>query len=641
MNVRQSPLRKLLSCPPENLCGPLLAAVFARTSNLRMSWMLRYTRTNRSKCSVTNEIRSKRQTEPEAVGLIQRTKASEKVFLLLLLGVSIFGTESSLKASDYVFPNDFGAINVKTWNANPALNAKGDGVTDDTTAIQAAITYSLTQGPVNARYAAAPLVYFPNGTYLVSNRLETRQTDHSWSYGWLAGVRLIGQNRTNTIIKLKNNCPGYTDSGNPKSVIRTGTENGNDDGGGNEQGFRHSIQNLTLDIGSGNPGASGIEFLASNRGALEDITIRSSDTNRVGFYGIDMRRFATGPAMIKDVQVIGFQWAAVVDNYEMSVTLENFNISNQAVGGIYNTNNQLFIRNFTSQNSVPAITIANSNGFVTLVDATLTGGAGGTAAISNGGKMFIRNISSSGYGSVVNNSGGDQGNLNAGTSGIWTSHGRKSLFTPPAISLNLPVEATPVYTNGDLSQWAGINSYGATPDNDSNDDATAIQQSIDSGKSIVYLPHGDYGISTTIVIRNNVQKVIGGHAAIHRKNGFTGPIIRFDSGTPSTVVVEHLNFYGNITHNSGRALSIRHCDITEGVSNTANGTGKLFLEDVICGPLSIHAPMKMWARQLNIEYAGLAVDNDGATVWILGLKTENLDINPAIKCSDILHAAAA
>ena len=58
-----------------------------------------------------------------------------------------------------VFPKDSGVINVK----DAPYNAKGDGITDDTAAIQKA----LSQYPNGNK-----IIYLPKGTYLVSDKLK-------------------------------------------------------------------------------------------------------------------------------------------------------------------------------------------------------------------------------------------------------------------------------------------------------------------------------------------------------------------------------------------------------------------------------------------------------------------------------------
>jgi hypothetical protein len=48
----------------------------------------------------------------------------------------------------------------------------------------------------------------------------------------------------------------------------------------------------------------------------------------------------------------------------------------------------------------------------------------------------------------------------------------------------------------------------------------------------------------------------------------------------------------------------------------------LFLEDVNIEPLYVQPNQNVWARQLNNEYYGTKILNDGGNLWILGLKSE-------------------
>jgi hypothetical protein len=57
-----------------------------------------------------------------------------------------------------------------------------------------------------------------------------------------------------------------------------------------------------------------------------------------------------------------------------------------------------------------------------------------------------------------------------------------------------------------------------------------------------------------------------------------------------------------------------------GYDNT--GSGDLYIEDVCMDPVRIKG-QKVWARQFNVERKGTHILNDGGTLWILGLKTEN------------------
>src|ERR1700680_3010197 len=87
-------------------------------------------------------------------------KKAIKLSGLFVLCFLTFDLAASLAtAEDIIYPADSGVINVKDYGA------KGDGVTDDTLAIQTAISQNLTE------ISNDHIIYFPNGTYLVSNRL--------------------------------------------------------------------------------------------------------------------------------------------------------------------------------------------------------------------------------------------------------------------------------------------------------------------------------------------------------------------------------------------------------------------------------------------------------------------------------------
>ncbi|MCF6226189.1 MAG: glycoside hydrolase family 55 protein [Xanthomonadales bacterium] len=117
---------------------------------------------------------------------------------------SLLFLSAALQAENIVFPADSGVIDI----TGDPYNAKGDGVTDDTQAILSAIRDHLGKQKI---------IYFPNGTYLVSDRLEWRNSDGKFS----AYLTFQGQSRAKTIIKLKDAADGYDDPDKPKAVIFT------------------------------------------------------------------------------------------------------------------------------------------------------------------------------------------------------------------------------------------------------------------------------------------------------------------------------------------------------------------------------------------------------------------------------------
>lgn len=494
-----------------------------------------------------------------------------------------------------VFPSDGGVINVK----KAPYNAKGDGVTDDTEAIQQALSDYPNQNKI---------IYLPKGTYLVSNQLQ-------WSVGNRGGQEhkrtiLQGQNTGTTIIKLKNNAPGFNNSFLPKAVIWTGHAPA--------QRFRNAIRNLTVDTGTGNNGAIAIQFIANNQGAIRNVSIRSGDGH--GIVGLDLSYTnEIGPLLVKNVKVYGFNVGIKTANKVNSQTFEHISLQNQKEYGLANYGQVISIRDLQSNNSVPAL--YNKDGIVTLIDAKLI--AIGTSiqppAIKNDSTLFARNLKTSGYQIAIQNNNGTQQNATGSSVSEFVSHPIHSIFPTPPKSLNLPIEETPEVQWDALSNWESPTHFGAVP-NDNVDDSAAIQAAIDSGKATVYFPNGNYIINQTIYIRNNVKRIIGLEASIAGKGNF-----RLENGKAPVVVIERLDGVGSgIIHAASRTLVLSSMGLASsgGKASYSNiGTGKLFVEDVVGGPWKFNQ-QKVWARQLNPENDGTHISNNGGSLWILGLKTE-------------------
>lgn len=529
--------------------------------------------------------------------------------------------DSRIKRSvqvDLRFPADARIFKVTDYGAKPNDNV------DDTEKIQAAIAAALSSG---SRYSAPPFIYFPKGTYNVSAQLESRIGIGGWSDGWRAGMILVGESREGTVLQLGDKLVAFSEPKRPKAVIKTGSEKdtkSNPDGSGN-RAFRHSLYNMTINVGRGNPGAIGIDYLANNRGAVEDVTICSSDGK--GYAGMLMKRYGPGPALLKNVSIEGFNYGVWISNYEYSITFEHLTLKNQNIAGIHNKENVLNIRDLVSTNSVPVIEAVSGNGHITLVEGNFTSGSSSKAAIINKGKMYAHNITSVGYRTLIDDQTKANRDVKGGSSATtvqeYTSHQVESLFDSRQPSLNLAIEETPEFHTNNFSQWENVESHGATPNNDSDDDTDAIQAAIDSGKPIVYLPRGEYHVRQAIVVRGKVRKIIGMQSAIAKKQNFNGDeLIRFEGSSTDTTILEHLRLGGTVEHASAKSLVIRHADIG-GYRNTATGKGKLFIEDVIGAPYRITSPQKVWIRQLNAEFGKVPlIENYGGTIWILGLKTE-------------------
>ncbi len=526
--------------------------------------------------------------------------------------------------AEQTFPPDSGMANVKA-----EFGAKGDGVADDTAAIQQAISATVHHPNTGAR-----IIYFPAGTYLVSKPLLEKNLRGDWD----SLLTLQGENRATTILRLTDNNPLYQYSKAPSDVVTLASQHGGRFGGGN-QAFDNNIFDMTIDVGRGNPGAVALNFMGNNYCALRNVTLQSSDPNHTGAIGLDMQRYAAGPCLMKNVLINGFDYGIKVANNEYSLVFEDLYLQNQTRYGIFNASNILSIRHLVSKNTVPAIVNHNEAGLITLLDAVLQDGSRQYPAIQNRGTLYLRNVSSSGYASVLENVSGS-------SITEYDSARVVSQFKTKGLSLNLPVEETPYFEDTNVANWKSVVAFGADPTG-KTDSSAAIQSAIDSGATTVYFPTGVYETSHTIFIRGKVRKLAGLNSSLNPSGKIfqdpstPAPLLQVDSGI-SDVTVDHMRlgaFYAaplpgviGLLQNSSRPVVLRDSIIGGPPSviayqNTWQGTGALFVENVTARPWRILFPQDVFARQINPEGNMTKITNRGGKLWILGLKTEGTGTN--------------
>jgi len=531
------------------------------------------------------------------------------------------GSESPVLA----FPSDSGVVDVKA-----EYGARGDGRTDDTAAIRRAIRDHLGTGAT---------LYFPRGTYLVSGSLEWRDAAGAW------GTRLafVGQDRDGTVIRLEDGAEGFGDVGGPRAVIYTGSSlfvqrpyGGGKDypglGEGNEA-FGNYVENLTVDTGARNRGAVGIDYLGSNYGAIRGVTVRGE-----GVAGLSLQRRWPGPAWIQDIRIEGFDHGIVVSHREYGITLEHVELADQRVAGILNRGNVLSIRGLRSENSVPVVHNTHPEGLVTLVDGSFRGGARSASAIVNSGGLLARNVSAPGYRSAVENSGA----VVPGTSvKEFVSGPPHAAFPGPQATLGLPVKEPPPTLREDPSRWANVADFGAVA-GDWGDDTDAIRAALESGRSTVYLPLGRYLVRGTLEVPGTVRRIVGmGSTLAPARGAFANapraePLFAFEEGR-EPLVVERLSVTKLVRSSPSRGLvgfghsaprtvvlrDVRCCgEEYLGAYRAWDGAGPLFVENVAGSGWRFAPSQKVWARQLNPEDDRTRVVNDGADLWVLGIKTE-------------------
>ncbi|BAY20801.1 hypothetical protein NIES2100_05450 [Calothrix sp. NIES-2100] len=448
---------------------------------------------------------------------------------------------------------------------------------------------------------------------------------------------LQGQNRELTKIKLANNLGSNF---NQKAVINTGLIPA--------QRFRNAVRDLTIDIGSGNPLAIGLQFCAHNQGVARNLNIISSDPNKAGRAGLDLRNTnEPAPMLCKDIMIDGFDygvwaWSGV------GITLCDITVKNQLQYGIYNTSGNygatLFMENITSINSVPAYYNIYGNNFtacVSLVNCNFHNNGNPTNAIAlstNCLAFFARGLNISDYATAIQNTA-DGTNLTGNISNYEYYTGMLGTGTNTSQTTNLgvpdnialPIEPTPVVTwEQDFSKWVCPQDVGGVISS-TVDQSTFIQAAIDiPGKNTIYFPRGTYLINNNIYIRGDIKRFIGCEASL---TGI-GKIIVGD-GSSNTVIIER---FDGLAGNQIQHLTSRTLIISSVTSNTDNvrtytnisddlttiGTGKIFCEDFVTDSIEMIGNRGFF-RQFNPE-TGSSPDKlilrNSAWLFCVGMKTE-------------------
>jgi len=252
--------------------------------------------------------------------------------------------------------------------------------------------------PLRERFGIiAPYVYaFNNPTLstLVSDSISTKHPKRRI---------LQGQSRAGVILKLKDSASGFDDPAKPKPVLSL-YDRFMDPNSSNGQGFRNSISNVTIDVGSGNAGAVALHYFNDNQGTVENVTLRSSDPQKRGKAGLALVTNWPGPALIRNVFIEGFDFGVWSTIGQYSIAFEHLSLEGQRVAGINNSHQMLSIRGLQSKNAVPVMKL--EKGLVVLVDGEFSGGTA-PAAIENAGSLYARNLRVQGYKIAIQGGGKD------------------------------------------------------------------------------------------------------------------------------------------------------------------------------------------------------------------------------------------
>ncbi len=524
------------------------------------------------------------------------------------------------------FPADAGALNVRDFGA------RGDGHTDDTAALLAAIAATGPDG--RARFWRNRLVYLPPGTYLVSAPLLKRYKDGHFA----SGMALIGAGVGRSIIRLADRAPGYRNALAPRAVIFTtsklldpaGPTGGGKDYFGKGEGndaYENFVEDLSVEIGAGDPGAIGIDFLASNIGAVRHVAISAPPGS--GAIGLSLRRKWPGPALLQHVTIDGFDVGIDAANSEYGMTLEDIRLRGQRVAGLRNAGNALSVHTLDIAGTAPALLNTEAGGLIVLADSRLQSAG---PVLWNQGVVVLRDSRLSGAALPAGIAASGAPLTGVLTAGSWQPihpAWRIAAADPP------PVLRTP------SASWARVGPSGKPPPpappavGDPPDNTEAIRRALNSGAATVYLPFGHYGVFDAIDIPPSVRRIVGMNATIrvldHRKPEFTrdAGIFRILAGGPP-LRIEHLIFDNSDLGNqisvqiaAAREVELRDVVSAGGLLLTREAAGgRLFIENVCCAAMRIAGAAPVYVRQFDSEGGGVRIEDSASPLWLLGIKTE-------------------
>ncbi len=489
-----------------------------------------------------------------------------------------------------------------------------------------------------------PSVYFPNGTYLVSDTVSyTLKALHNMMYHYTSGgfelnrcIRFIGQNKDKTIIKLKDNCKGF-EFGQERPVINF------------MQGERSNVamsnyfENMTVDIGSGNPGAVGIVYFANNSGTIRNAVIRSSDKNGEGAIGLWIKNEIHSAANVRDLKVEGFNYGIKISTFRTCSHFENITLNNQLKYGIYVKDNAAQFVGVKSHNNVPVINVDGPMAHVVLVDGNfISNGTEYTAVKYTMGCLFVRNINTKGFSAAMEENWFEKF-IPDGHIDEYCTHKGYTLFTKDAKSVNLSVPPLPqVSVENDLSKRCCVNDFGAVGDG-ITDDTESIIRAFNSGKADFWFQPGHYLITRPIDIPETVKHInfmfcdiISGETLSNTEKEAVFHII----GDKDLLFLERLfswNFCAGrirmFRHDGTRSVYMRdmHTQACAFYCNTKPGA-EVFFENCACtiGDRKVYKDIPgfsfykqtAWCHSINPERSDIEVENIGGTLWWSGFKTE-------------------
>jgi len=437
-------------------------------------------------------------------------------------------------ASSSVFesaPNDPRAVTVK---------GKADGRADDSDAIQRALDQAAQRG-------GGGVVFLPSGRYRISRTILI----------WPA-VRLLGTGPTRPVIILGSNTPGFQ-HGIGSMIVFTGATRGENARGdlgrielprvpfppptvvpfdpkiwdANPSTFYSAMSNIDLEIGSGNPAATGVRFRAAQHAFLSNMDFRLGSgfagiyqagnvVHNLHFHGGRYGIVTEKPSPAWQFTVVDStfegQKSAAIREHEAQLTLVNVAVRGVPVGIEIDRGygDWLWGKDVRFERvRQAAVVISNENNLYTQIgfDNALASDVPVFARFRDSGRTVAGKgrsyrVSAFSYGLTV---------PGLGQLGHFATSTEIAPLTSLPAERSLALRPLPP-----VAEWANAHDLGVVGDGKA-DDTAALQRAIDAHR-VVYLPLGVYKVSNTLQLRPD-SVLIGLHPSLTQ--------IALSDGTPA------------------------------------------------------------------------------------------------------------
>lgn len=443
--------------------------------------------------------------------------------------------------------------------------AKGDGSTDDTAAINRAISDGNRCGKGCDSSTISPaLVYFPPGTYVVSNPIV------AYYY-----TQLVGDATSVPTLKAAPNFSGI-------AVIDSNPyDNTGNNWFTNQNNFFRQIRNFKIDLtGLPKSTGTGIHWQVAQATSLQNIEFdmvrdQSSDNKQQGIF---MENGSGG--FFSDLTFNGGNLGVFMGSQQF--TTRNLKFSGCRTAIYMNWNWVWNYQGLTIDNCLVGLNMANGGksgsaqtvGSVVLSDSTFSNTPVAVSTVYDPnqsgtyGSLIIDNVDfSKNVPVAVQNDASKatllagnqvvkqwiQGRVYSGSSGKAIQGGTAGFNKPGALLNNgrWVTRAKPQYENVAASKFVSVKSKGAKGDG-TTDDTQALQNIFNSigSDQIVYFDHGAYVVTNTIQIPANVKIVgeiwplimAGGNSAFKDQNN-PKPVFRVGKpGDVGNVEIQDLIF---------------------------------------------------------------------------------------------------